>query len=85
MDYRILSVTFEVDADDQSVGRFYVPSEVSRALGLSLGDDVSLLVHTPMGTFAGIKALGEDGEVYGTDLGHYVGTGERLTITASQA
>ncbi len=85
MDYKVLSVTFEVDADEQSMGRFLVPPAVSNALGLKPGDEVSLLVDTPNGTYAGIKALGEDGEVFGTDLGHYVSTGDRLRVTASQA
>ncbi len=85
MGYRVLSVTFEVDADEHSIGRFFVPKQVSDALELEQGDDISLLVDTPNGTYAGIKALGEDGEVYGTDLSHYVAAGDRLRVTASRS
>lgn len=80
MGYRVLSVTFEVDPDEHSVGRFFVPKQVRDALGLQQGDDISLLVDTPSGSYAGIKALGEDGEVYGTDLSHYVAAGDGIPL-----
>ena len=84
MDHKILSVTFEVDADQHSIGRFYVPAEVYELLGLKAGDHISLLVDTPRGTYAGIQTLESEGEIYGTELSHYVESGMRLRVTASR-
>ena len=84
MAHRILSVTFEVDADSHSIGRFAVPAEVCEILELSEGDHISLFIDTPAGTYAGIKCLESGSEVYGTDMSPYVAAGQRIRVTASR-
>lgn len=88
MGHQVLSVTFEVDAQSSSDGRFSIPAEVCQLLGsLSTGDTVRLVIQTPSGAllFAGTKQLSSGTEIYGADMAERIKAGQRIRVIASRS
>ena len=87
MNDRILSVTFEIDAQSATDGRFSIPAEVCRILGnLNDGNMIRLVIQTPAGVplYSVDKELSSGREIYGPDIKDYVKAGQRMIIQASR-
>ena len=87
MSHRVLSVTFEIDAQSHSDGQFSIPAEVCAILGgLKSGDLVRLVIETPSGTllFSGEKQLASGREIYGPEMKERIKAGQRVRVFASR-
>jgi hypothetical protein len=86
MSYRVLAVTFEIDAQTHVDGRFTVPLRICRMLGLREGRNIYLVVETPAGKmlYVGVKKLSSGTEIYGEDIRACVKAGQRIRVTASR-
>lgn len=84
MAHEVLSVTFEIDAQEYKDARFTVPQEVCGILGLKSGDDIVLVIQHPSGgpVFSGTKELSSGTEIYGPELADHVKAGQRIRVTA---
>jgi hypothetical protein len=81
MAHRVLSVTFEVDAQKHSAGWFNVPKSVNRLLGIQEDQPVDIEIWSPTGSWHGRRELKSGGEVYGADLQQIVEKGARIRVT----
>lgn len=86
MNHKILSVTFEINAQLHDDGQFSVPAEVCRILDTQKnGGLLHLVIHSTSGEhlFTGEKALASGREIYGTELKDHIKKGQRIKVTAS--
>lgn len=86
MNHRVISVTFEIDVQSYTDGRFTVPIEVCEILGgLKNGDLVNLVIQSTSGLqlFAGKKTLTSGREIYGTDIKAQIKAGQQIRVTVS--
>lgn len=86
MSYKILSVTFEIDAQSHTDGQFSVPAEVCKILGgLKNSDPVNLVINSTSGAllYSGEKTLASGREIYGAELKDCVKAGQRIRVTVS--
>jgi len=79
----IISITFEIDAQNHKDGHFSVPRGVCNLLGLQAGDDIALFIKSSSRTLEITKKLSSGTEIYGSDIAECVKAGERITVTAS--
>lgn len=86
---RILKVTFEAEAQKTDDGKFTVPLNVVKALGLAEDGEIHLEIWSHSGLTSGAYRMASGTEVYETSKGNKglrkaVAKGERLLITASR-
>ena len=87
MNHQIISVTYEIDAQSHTDGRFSVPTEVCEILGgLKNGDPVNLVIQSTSGEllYSGEKTLASGREIYGADLKEHVKAGQRIRVSVSK-
>jgi hypothetical protein len=79
------AVTFEVDAQCYKAGRFTMPAEVLRHLGLEWNEEVRLRIESLDGQrvlWAGILKMQSGPEIDSSELMQYIGPGKRIRIVA---
>lgn len=89
---RLLGVTpegvvFEVDAQSYKAGRFTMPAEVLRELGLDWNEEVGLRIESLDGQrvlWAGMLRMQSGPEIDSAELVPYVGPGERIRVVAAR-
>lgn len=79
MNHEIRSITFEIKAHAKA-GRFSLPTEIYNILNLNDKSDISLVVETEVGTYAGTKKLKSGHEIYGADFVEVIPGGARLRV-----
>ena len=80
-------VTFEVDAQSYKPGRFTMPADVLRQLGLDWNEEVHLRIESLDGQrafWAGILKMQSGPEIDSAELMQFVGPGERIRVVASR-
>ena len=85
----VLKVTFELEAQKTDDGKFTVPLNVAKALGLDRDGQIHLEIWSHSGLTSGTYQMASGTEVYETSksnkgLRKVVAKGERLLITASR-
>lgn len=85
MRHKVLSVTFETNAQPSTEGRFTIPKTICEFLGLESEDAIQLLIQTPEGKtlYDGEKTLKSGTEIYGDDIRDRVRSGQRILVTVS--
>jgi len=86
MNHKVISVTFDVDAQSHTDGHFSVPAEVCEILGgLKNGDQVNLEIQSISGAqlYLGKKSLASGREIYGADLKDHIKAGQRIRVIVS--
>jgi hypothetical protein len=81
---RIVSVTFETDAQTEMLGRFSIPQSVCRILAIRPGSKVNLRIQSALGNLDLTAKLSSGSEIYGPKIRKHVSPGERITVTASR-
>jgi hypothetical protein len=87
--YKILAVTFEVDAQKNRDGQFTIPNEIRNILGLKYEDNVHLVFEVSPGEQeTRIKQSKSGPEIYdieaNPDLRRFVKAGQRIKVTVSR-
>ena len=87
MGSEILSVTFEVDAQSWTDGRFAVPAKVCHALELRYGAPIHLIIESLEGEclFEGDTRMRNGREIFGKGMSKIIEAGQRIRVTASRA
>lgn len=80
---KIVSITFEIDAQSHRDGQFTIPAKVCELLELKPEDDIVLFIETSSATFATIQKLSSGTEIYGPEVSRYVKAGERIRVMAA--
>jgi hypothetical protein len=81
-------ITFEVDAQSYKAGRFTMPAEVLRRLGLDWNEEVRLRIESMDGhqvLWAGTIRMQSGPEIDSAELVQHVGPGERIRVIASRS
>ena len=81
----IISVTFEVDAQNHKDGQFSVPKAVCSILGLDAGEDITVIIESSASKPKIATKLASGTEIYGSEIAQYVKAGQRIRVTASRS
>lgn len=80
-DLRIMAVTFEINAQESSAGKFSIPAKIQEIIDVSGNDAFPIIVEAKAGTFAGKVVMKSGPEIYGPDIRQVVQNGERIRVT----
>lgn len=81
------AVTFEVDAQSYKAGRFTMPADVLRQIGLNWNEEVCLRLESLDGQhvlWTGTLKMQSGPEIDSAELVQYIGHGERIRVVASR-
>jgi bifunctional DNA-binding transcriptional regulator/antitoxin component of YhaV-PrlF toxin-antitoxin module len=81
-DLKIVSVTFQINAQYYIDGRFTIPKEVRDILGVDHDNVLTVVIETDSQTFAYTEPMVSGHEYYGEEIRKRVKAGQRLRITA---
>jgi len=82
--HKIISVTFEVDAQNCKDGQFSVPKKVCDFLEVTGDDNIKLEITSNSQSHKYETKLKSGNEIYGGNLAEYVKKGSRITVKISK-
>jgi hypothetical protein len=85
MNAKIISVTFEIDAQ-QWRPQFSVPKEVCELLRIRSGNEIKLVILDQLGNVLldGTKFLKSGTEIYGLDVAGRIAPGQRIRVQVAR-
>lgn len=83
MAHKIISVTYEIDAQNHKDGQFSVPKKICEFLELNSEDNVALEIISSKGALSTQSKLASGYEIYGQNISNHVSAGEKITVTVS--